>query len=78
MCSEGMNVAADTSPLNYLVLISEIGLLPALYDSVLIPEEVHRGRNVESCEDRTDSPYGAGLTYKLPVLLRTVPMPPSA
>ena len=37
-----MIVVADTSPLNYLVLIGEIELLPALYLKVLIPQEVHR------------------------------------
>lgn len=37
-----MIVVADTTPLNYLVLIGEIELLPALYQSVLIPPEVHR------------------------------------
>jgi predicted nucleic acid-binding protein len=37
-----MIVVADTTPLNYLVLIGEIDLLPALYDSVLIPLEVQR------------------------------------
>lgn len=37
-----MIVIADASPLNYLVLIGEIALLPALYDRVLIPLEVHR------------------------------------
>jgi predicted nucleic acid-binding protein len=37
-----MIVVADPSPLNYLVLIAEIQLLPALYERVLIPEEVHR------------------------------------
>ena len=37
-----MIVVADTSPLNYLVLIAEVELLPALYHGVLIPEEVHR------------------------------------
>jgi predicted nucleic acid-binding protein len=37
-----MIVVADTSPLNYLVLIDEVELLFALYDSVLIPVEVHR------------------------------------
>ncbi len=37
-----MIVIADTTPLNYLVLIGEIELLPALYESVLIPLEVHR------------------------------------
>lgn len=36
-----MIVVADTTPLNYLVLIGEIELLPALYLSVLIPQEVH-------------------------------------
>ena len=33
-------VVADTSPLNYLVLISEIGVLPCLYGRVLVPSEV--------------------------------------
>jgi predicted nucleic acid-binding protein len=35
-----MIVVADASPLNYLVLIDQIGLLPALYQQVLIPEAV--------------------------------------
>lgn len=35
-----MIVIADTSPINYLILIGEIDLLPALYDSVLIPPSV--------------------------------------
>jgi predicted nucleic acid-binding protein len=34
-------VVADTSPLNYLVLIGEIDLLPVLYRNVLIPSAVH-------------------------------------
>jgi predicted nucleic acid-binding protein len=33
-------VVADTSPLNYLVLIHHINLLPELYSRVLIPESV--------------------------------------
>jgi predicted nucleic acid-binding protein len=33
-------VVADTSPLNYLVLINQINLLPQLYGRVLIPESV--------------------------------------
>ena len=33
-------VVADTSPINYLVLIGEIGILPRLYNHILIPEEV--------------------------------------
>jgi predicted nucleic acid-binding protein len=35
-----MIVVADTSPLNYLVLIDQIGLLPILYQRVLVPEAV--------------------------------------
>ena len=35
-----MIVVADTTPLNYLVLIGEIDLLPTLYRSVLIPPAV--------------------------------------
>jgi len=33
-------VVADTTPLNYLVLIGHVELLPALYSPVLIPEAV--------------------------------------
>lgn len=33
-------VIADTSPLNYLLLIGQIGILPTLYGQVLIPPEV--------------------------------------
>jgi predicted nucleic acid-binding protein len=33
-------VIADTSPINYLLLIGEITILPRLYGQVLIPSEV--------------------------------------
>ena len=33
-------VVADTSPLNYLLLIGEIALLPGLYGEVVVPGEV--------------------------------------
>jgi len=33
-------VVADTSPLNYLVLIGQIGILQVLYGTVLVPPEV--------------------------------------
>jgi hypothetical protein len=33
-------VIADTSPINYLVLIGEIGILPRLYFRIVIPEDV--------------------------------------
>ena len=35
-----MIVVADSSPLNYLVLIDEVDLLPALFGEVLIPQAV--------------------------------------
>jgi len=35
-----MVVVADTSPINYLVLIEQIGILPRLYTRVLIPPAV--------------------------------------
>jgi predicted nucleic acid-binding protein len=33
-------VIADTSPINYLILIGEVAVLPALYGRVIIPPEV--------------------------------------
>jgi predicted nucleic acid-binding protein len=33
-------VIADTSPINYLVLIGEVGILHRLYHRIVIPEEV--------------------------------------
>jgi predicted nucleic acid-binding protein len=35
-----MIVVSDTSPLNYLVLISEIDVLPKLFDQIFIPPSV--------------------------------------
>ena len=35
-----MIVVADTSPLNYLVLIDAIGVLPELYQNIVIPNHV--------------------------------------
>ena len=35
-----MIVVADTSPLNYLILIDEIDLLPVLFGKVLLPHAV--------------------------------------
>jgi len=37
-----MIVIADTSPLNYLVLIGEVAILQRLYNRVIIPEAVWR------------------------------------
>ena len=35
-----MVIVADTSPINYLVLVGHIGILPRLYNRVLIPPAV--------------------------------------
>lgn len=35
-----MIVVADTSPINYLVLIEQIGILPKMYGRVVIPHTV--------------------------------------
>lgn len=36
-----MLVVSDTSPINYLVLLQQDSLLPALYGRVVIPPAVH-------------------------------------
>jgi predicted nucleic acid-binding protein len=36
-----MIVVADTSPLNYLILIGQIDVLEVLYSNILIPHGVH-------------------------------------
>lgn len=36
-----MLIVADTSPLNYLVLIDAIKVLPKLYGRIIIPRQVH-------------------------------------
>ena len=35
-----MTIVADTSPLNYLLLIGEVEVLPKLYNHIVIPEAV--------------------------------------
>lgn len=35
-----MRVVSDTSPLNYLILIGEVSLLPRLFESVVVPPGV--------------------------------------
>jgi len=44
-----MIVIADTSPLNYLVLIDEIDLLPAIFGQVLLPQAVLHELNHPNC-----------------------------
>lgn len=54
-----MIIVADTSPLNYLVLIREIELLPGLFGQVIIPQavwaELHAPGTPEVVRDWVDS-----------------------
>ena len=43
-----MIVIADTSPINYLVRINEIDLLPALFGRIIVPPLRLRGAERES------------------------------
>jgi predicted nucleic acid-binding protein len=54
-----MIVVADTSPLNYLVLIDEIDLLPALFGRVFIPQAVFEELN----HSRTSQKVRTWLAY---------------
>jgi predicted nucleic acid-binding protein len=36
-----MIVVADTSPINYLILIDQIAIIETLYGRILIPHSVH-------------------------------------
>ncbi len=44
-------VVSDTSPLNYLILIEQINLLPQLYSRVLIPASVYEELNAPETPD---------------------------
>jgi predicted nucleic acid-binding protein len=46
-----MTVVADTSPLNYLIMIDEVDLLPRLFEHVLLPSAVHQ----ELCHPKTSA-----------------------
>ena len=47
-----MIVIADTSPINYLVLIDAVGVLPALYQTVVIPQAVFDELQVPETPER--------------------------
>lgn len=52
-----MIVVADTTPLNYLILIHQIEILPVLYGRVLIPQAV----SAELQQPRTPAPVRAWI-----------------
>ncbi len=47
-----MIVVADTSPINYPVLIDAIGILPELYKSVVIPQAVFEELQAEETPEK--------------------------
>src|ERR1051325_10518178 len=63
-------VVADTSPLNYLILVEAIDVLPQLYGKVIVPAEV-LGALIDDCAPRRVSEWA----LKLPgwVEVRSVP-----
>ena len=66
-------VVADTSPLNYLVLIGEVSLLPRLYRQVLIPDVV-----ASELSDPETPPIVAEWASHLPPWIEIRPTPVSA
>ena len=44
-----MIIVSNTSPLNYLILIGQINLLPALFQQITIPQAVYRCRCSRTC-----------------------------
>lgn len=70
-----MIVVADTTPLNYLVLIDRIELLSVLYESVLVPPEVHR-ELLHSKTPPTVRAWASNLPYGVKCVPRLLlPMP---
>lgn len=66
-----MRAVADAGPLNYLILIGEIGIVPELVGEVLIPPEVRH----ELGRPRTPAPVRAWMTSP-PAWLRVRSAPP--
>jgi predicted nucleic acid-binding protein len=62
-----MIAVSDTSPLNYLILIGEIELLPKMFSRVVIPPAVR----VELCHERTP-PVVAAWVSRLPSWIEIV------
>ena len=69
-----MTVVADTSPLNYLVLIDAIDVLPQLFGRVLIPEAVA----LELQRPRTPPEVASWLTAQPAWLVIQAPTQPAS
>jgi predicted nucleic acid-binding protein len=64
-----MIVIADTTPINYLTLIGEIGLLPILYSEIVLPH----GVLVELLDSRAPAPVRK-FAVNLPAWVRILPL----
>jgi len=67
-----MIVVADTSPLNYLLLIEEINLLPAIFGHVLLPPAV-----LHELQHPKASPIVRQWAASLPMWLEVRPVAPA-
>jgi predicted nucleic acid-binding protein len=70
-----MFVVADTTPLNYLVLLGKIELLPAIYERVVIPPVVLAELNHRNTPPEVSSgplSFLTGVPFLLPCLFLTM------
>jgi predicted nucleic acid-binding protein len=71
-----MIVVADTSPINYLLLIKEIDILPKMYGKVVIPRAVNEELLRPVAPEIVRAWIGEALLgskYVLPSTLQTLP-----
>ena len=47
-----MIVVADASPINYLVLIDAVGVLPELYENIVVPNAVFEELQAEETPEK--------------------------
>ena len=67
-------VVSDSTPLNYLALLSDFDLLRRLYGTLIIPPAVYR----EVIESGSEYPVAAAVTAALSSWISVAPSPPAA
>lgn len=61
-------VVSAASPLNYLVLIEQINILPTLYGRVLIPQSIYEGLGAPETPERLVQSFASIILPPCPVL----------
>jgi|GEM_PF-4910714 len=61
-----MMVVSDTGPINYLILIGQIGLLPSCFDRVVIPATSLLGETAKSVAEASARRTRLRLLSSLP------------